>query len=66
MAQKELRNYLGVVHGSLTVICPFYLSEEKMLKRVKDLKSHMRNRHLGKTEDMPPELFSESNGYLGS
>ena len=37
-----------------------------MFKRVSDLKSNVRNCHLGKTEGMPPELFSENNGYWGS
>ena len=31
-----------------------------------DLKCHVRNRHQGKTEGMPAELFSENNGYWGS
>ena len=66
LAQKELKNHLGTVHGSLTVICPFCFSEEKLFKRVSDLKSHVRNCHLGKTEGMPAELFSENNGYWGS
>ena len=66
LAQKELKNHLATVHGSLTVIGPFCLSEEKLFKRVYDLKSHVRNRHQGKTEGMPPELFSENNGYWGS
>ena len=66
LAQKELKNHTAAVHGSLTFICPFCLSEEKLFKRVADLKSHVRNCHLGKTEGMPAELFSENNGYWGS
>ena len=34
--------------------------------RVSDLKSRVRNHRLGKTEGMPPELFSENDGYWGS
>ncbi|MCW4344682.1 MAG: hypothetical protein N0E48_15200 [Candidatus Thiodiazotropha endolucinida] len=60
---KLLKNHLGAVHGRLKVVCGFCSTVESTFKRVSDLKVHVRDKHSEKAGDLPPEMFSENNGF---
>jgi uncharacterized C2H2 Zn-finger protein len=47
-------------HGTMKVLCP-WCPEERIYKRVSDLKAHARQAHLHQVGKYPPEMISEPN-----
>lgn len=61
--QKLLKNHVAAIHGGLTVLCAFCNRTEQRFKRVSDLKVHARKFHSKQIQKLPPEIFSENNGF---
>lgn len=58
---KSLKAHVAVRHSRLAVVCPGCTYEEKVFKRVADLKFHYQKCH--PDGDLKDEAFTESNGF---
>ena len=58
--KKEIRNHMMAEHGGMKVICP-WCPEERVYKRVPDLKAHAKQAHPHQLSKYPAEFILESN-----
>lgn len=58
---REMKNHMGPIHGTLKVICP-WCPNERTYKRVTDLRSHAKQSHSHQLAKYPGDLITESDG----
>lgn len=62
--RRELKNHLAAApHSRLRVVCVWCTDEEKVFRRMVDLKQHVMQLHPKVVDDVPTDFFGEGNGF---
>ncbi|KAL3889767.1 hypothetical protein ACJMK2_002095 [Sinanodonta woodiana] len=62
--RRELKNHLAAApHSRLCVVCVFCTDEEKVFRRMVDLKQHVVQSHPKVIDDVLLDFFGEGNGF---
>ncbi|KAK3606662.1 hypothetical protein CHS0354_021185 [Potamilus streckersoni] len=62
--RRKLKNHLAAApHLRLRVVCVWCTDEEKVFRRMVDLKQHVMQLHPKVVDDAPTDFFGEGNGF---